>query len=231
VPGTVLFRRTGAVQRPDGSGQRPDGSGQRPDGSGQRPDGSGQRPDGARRPVNAGLLALSLLPDARRRQLLRAWVDCGDSTDSSVLPEVDSLLDFIAAQLPDPSPALSVCRVEQLTLRANRRSRDFRVPDTARLTPQCRLRRGGDAGAVRFEGAAAGVLRRLLPDGRLPPGSQPPTLLVAPGLAPRVREASLPELALWERLAAPASVDVLQRAGNARETIETLLRAGVLEYA
>jgi hypothetical protein len=181
--------------------------------------------------VNAGLLALSLLPDALRRQLLRAWVECEDSTESSMPAEADTLLDFIVALLPDPSPALSVCRVEQLTLRANRRSRDFRAPDAARLTPHCRLRRGGDAGIVKFECATAGILHRLLPDRMLPAGSEPPSLLVAPGLAARVREASAPELALWETLAVPASVDALQRAGHARDLIDTLLLAGALEYA
>ncbi len=188
------------------------------------------RPRGTRRPVNAGLLALSLLPDSTRRQLLRAWLDCGLGGESSMSTEADSLLDFIAAQLPDPSPALSVCRVEQLMLRANRRSRDFRAPDPAGLSPQCRLRRSRDAGVVRFEGAALGILRRLVPDGLPPLGAEPPALLVAPGLAPRLRAASALELALWERLATPASVEVLQTT-HPRATLETLLLAGALEYA
>ena len=116
-------------------------------------------------------------------------------------------------------------------LRANRRSRDFRAPDAAGLTPQCRLRRGRDAGIVSFEGAAQGILRRLLPDGLLPADADPPALLVAPGLAPRLRTASAPELALWERLATPASVEVLQGAAHPRATLEALLLAGALEYA
>jgi len=46
-----------------------------------------------------------------------------------------------------------------------------------------------------------------------------------------LRAASALELALWERLATPASVEVLQGEAHPRATLETLLLAGALEYA
>jgi hypothetical protein len=47
-----------------------------------------------------------------------AWMESGSGTASYFAAEADSLLDFIAEQLPDPSPERALCRVEQLTLRA-----------------------------------------------------------------------------------------------------------------
>jgi hypothetical protein len=77
-----------------------------------------QRSWGTRRPVNAGLLALAALKVEVRRRLPGAWMESGNGTASYFAAEADSLLDFIAEQLPDPSPKRALCRVEQLTLRA-----------------------------------------------------------------------------------------------------------------
>ncbi len=64
----------------------------------------------ARRAVNAGLLALSIMHDDARRRLLSAWIRSGGGTSSLFAAEADALLEFIAEQLPDPSPELAVCR-------------------------------------------------------------------------------------------------------------------------
>src|SRR5260370_35852372 len=81
-----------------------------------------ERSWGARRPVNAGLLALSTLQGDVRRRLLGAWMESGGGTASFFPAVADSLLDFIAEQLPDHYPDLALCRVEQLTLRATHRA-------------------------------------------------------------------------------------------------------------
>src|SRR5258708_8982912 len=73
-----------------------------------------ERSWGARRPVNAGLLPLSTLQGDVRRRLLGAWTESGGGTASFFATVADSLLDFIAGQLPDPSPGLSLYPREQL---------------------------------------------------------------------------------------------------------------------
>jgi hypothetical protein len=77
-----------------------------------------QRSSGTRRPVNAGLLALAALKGEARRRLPGAWIESGNGTASYLAVEADSLLNFIAEQLPDPSPERALCRVEQFTLQA-----------------------------------------------------------------------------------------------------------------
>src|SRR5467141_2967 len=95
-----------------------------------------ERSWGARRPVNAGLLALSTLQGDVRRRLLGAWTESGGGTASFFAAVADSLPDFIAEQLPEPSPELALCRIEQLTLRATHRASAFEEPDSALLHPQ-----------------------------------------------------------------------------------------------
>src|ERR1700734_2141336 len=89
----------------------------------------------ARRAVNEGLLTLSVLRADVRLRLLGAWMSSRDT-----------LLDFIAGELPDPSAELAVCRFEQLTLRAHSGSASFRSPDPALLSPRRGLQRACHAG-------------------------------------------------------------------------------------
>jgi len=154
----------------------------------------------ARRPVNEGLLTLSVLSDEVRLRLLGAWMSSGET-----------LLDFIARQLPDPSAELAVCRFEQLTLRAHSGSASFRSPDPALLSPRRGLQRARHAGLA------------LFPD--------EPALLVAPGLKSLCRVASPEEQQLWARLATPSLVGVLIQEGRPLEAIEGMLQVGALEYA
>lgn len=97
-----------------------------------------QRSRRARRPVNAGLLALSILPDEVRRDLLAEWITSGAGTSSFFATQGDTLLDFIAKQLPDPSPELAVCRFEQFTLRANSEVASFKPGSRATGSAQPR---------------------------------------------------------------------------------------------
>ena len=123
----------------------------------------------------------------------------------------DTLLDFIARELPDPSAELAVCRFEQLTLRAHRASGDFRAPDPA----------GCDSRRVVQHARAAGLL--FFPNG--------PALLIAPGLTSLCRIATPHEKRLWGSSSNPTRVASLIEAGLPRLTIEELLRVGALEFA
>ena len=184
-----------------------------------------------RRAVNAGLLALSTLQGDVRRRLLDAWMESGGGTPSLFATEADSLLDFIAAQLPDPSPELALCRVEQLTLRATHRASTFEAPDRALLDPQRVVRQARHAGMVLFPAGFDPILSKLLQREARPAASRDTPLLVAPGSQPLCRMASPPEYDIWTRLAQPASVHVLLRSGAPIEAIEAMLRIGALEYA
>jgi hypothetical protein len=190
-----------------------------------------ERSWGARRPVNAGLLALSTLQSDVRQRLLGAWIESGGGTASFFADVADSLLDFIAEQLPDPSPELALCRVEQLTLRATQRASTFEVPDSALLDPRRVVRQARHAGVVLFPAGFDPILSKLLQREPLRADSHNATpLLVAPGSQPLCRMASPPEYELWTRLAQPAAVHVLVRNGAAIEAIEAMLRIGALEY-
>jgi hypothetical protein len=206
-----------------------------PHSTGVRCNAAVQRSWGARRPVNAGLLALSTLRGDVRRSLLGAWMQSGGRTAAFFTAEADSLVDFIAQQLPDPSPELALCRVEQLTLRAAYRASAFEAPDPALLNTQCVIQRACHAGVVPFPGGSELILSRLLPLESLPFGAWEVTpLLVAPGMQPLCRVASHLEHEIWTRLIRPAAVHTLVGNGaslDAIGTIGTLLRIGALEYA
>jgi hypothetical protein len=154
----------------------------------------------ARRAVNEGLLTLSILRDDVRQSLLMAWTR-----------STDSLLDFIAGHLPNPSAELAVCRFEQLAMRAHHAAAGFKAPHPALFDPRRVLRRGGDAGLAAF------------PDGR--------ALLVAPGMTSLCRIASPTEKRVWARLATRCPAAALIEEGLPREVMEGMLRIGALEYA
>jgi hypothetical protein len=169
-------------------------------GSGFRFSGQVQHAWCARRAVNEGLLTLSILRPDVRLSLLAAWVR-----------SADSLLDFIARELPDPSVELAICRFEQLALRAHRASISFEAPDPARFDSQRVLRRADAAGLVCF------------PDG--------PALLVAPGLRSLCRVATSTERRVWALSTTPCRAGAWIEAGLSRPTIQELLQVGALELA
>jgi len=186
----------------------------------------------ARRAVNAGLLALSILRDDTRRRLLDAWINSGGGTSSFFAVEADALLDYIAEQLPDPSPELTLCRFEQLTLRANHRASFFKAPDRALFDPQRLIRRAHHAGVLLFHGKSDLLLNALLQRKPLPDFSLEVTaLLIAPGLQPLCRIASAHEKELWMALTMPTAAAGLLGDGFRRDVMQTLLHVGALEYA
>jgi hypothetical protein len=184
----------------------------------------------ARRTVNPGLLALSTLRDDERCSLLDAWVECGGGTPSFFPAETDALLDVIAAQLPDPSPELSLCRLEQLTLRANNQASSFRARNPAFLERQRTVRRAHHAGIVHFDRDPEAILSTLLQRRSLPRHLEATALLVAPGLHRLWRIASPGEVQLWNRLSTPAAAMALLEEGYPPAAIESMLHVGALEY-
>lgn len=185
-----------------------------------------------RRAANAGYMTLSILPDNLRRRLLDEWTNSGGGTCSFFATEAEALLDFIADRLPDPSHELTACRLEQAALRANEIAARFRAPDLDRLDhARCVVRRGRYAGIVLFYGEPDPILDALLEHKPHPPVSpEAKAILFGPGLGRLYRTASTKELELWEGLAAPVEAAVLLREGYRREVIETMLRAGAVEY-
>ena len=153
-----------------------------------------------RRAVSEGLLTLSILHQDVRLRLLAAW-----------MKSKDGLLEFIAAQLPESSAELAVCRFEQLYRNAYYRSNAFEAPDPAQFGPEQVVQRAVHAGMV--------CLR------------DEPSVLVAPGLRSLCHVASEAEIRIWQSVAAPSRVGQLIQEGCESQSIASLLQIGALEYA
>ena len=181
------------------------------------------------RAAKGARLTLSLLPVPERQRLLDKWVSTGGGTGSFFAAEADAFLDFIAGHLPDPSHVLTLCRVEQATLRASEGVRHFAGFDPSRAGGLLRV--GRYAALVRFHSEPHLLLAAL--QGEAPPHSLSPRaipMLFGPGLDGLCRLATEEEVTLWERLATPAAWPVLLREGHAPDTIQALLLAGAAEY-
>ena len=182
------------------------------------------------RAAKAAWLTLSILPPPRRERLLAEWVNGGGGTASFVASETEAFLEFIAAHLADPSHELTVCRMEQATLRASEGARYFVAPDRRLLdSPDCVLRPGRHATLVMFH-AEPDLLMASLGRPPLPPLSpRNIPVLFAPGVEGFCRLTTEEEVALYERLRAPANMAQLLREGHKRDTIEGLCSGGALE--
>ena len=185
------------------------------------------------RAAKSAHLTLSLLSDDERRRLLDEWINSGAGTQSFYDAEADSFLDFIVGHLTDPSHELTVCQFEKATLRASKETDYFAAPDLLRLNdPECPLRRGRYAGAVRFYAEPRRLMDSLLKHEPLPPlSAEAMTMLFGPGLEQLCRPASMDEVSLWDRLDAPVAVGALLKEGHQPETFKMLLNAGALEYS
>jgi hypothetical protein len=187
----------------------------------------------AGRSAKAAYLTLSVLPDGTRRRLLDEWTNSGGGTLSFIGAESAAFLDFIGQRLVKPSHEFTICQLELAALRAAEGADHFKPPDLPRLNcPQCAIRQGRYAGLVRFHAEPNHVLSALVNQEPLPPLSLDfTTLLFGPGLEGLYRTASPQEATLYEKLALPVASTVLFRGGHRRETIESLLEAGAVEYA
>ena len=175
-------------------------------------------------------LTLSILPLAQRRELIREWVDGGAGTNSFFAAEAAAFLEFIAQRVPDPSHALSLCRLEHAVLCAEAVAAQFIPPDVAQLDePECMVCASPHAAFVALFAELEQLLLAIEGQGALPPMSEPHILLVAPGLPGFARPADTAEAALWRSLAEPQRVETLLHQGNVLATIEALWTAGAIE--
>jgi hypothetical protein len=180
------------------------------------------------RATKAAHLTLSLLSPEERARLLDEWIDSGAGAQSFFFVEADLFLEFLGKRLQDRPRELTMCQFERATLRAGDGANYFVAPDPASLQkPDCRLRRGSYAGLVRFieESIGAdthGPLAELFRAGMI--------VMFSPGLPQLWHEPSADEVDLWEALDHPASMRTLLSGGHSRNTIETLLIQGAIEY-
>lgn len=70
------------------------------------------------RTMEVGRSVLALLPAIERRHLVARYVNLGGGRAISPLDELKAFLVFLAPRLPDPSHALSLCRMDQALTRA-----------------------------------------------------------------------------------------------------------------
>jgi hypothetical protein len=156
---------------------------------------------------SAARLTLAALPQDQGLALIAKWLARGGGTSSFSASEADELLEFIARRLSDPSPALTLCRMEQAVHRASLASATF-VP---REAPTC------DPLLARARGAAIVHLGGEL------------SVLFAPGLADLHREATGEEIELWRACENPLRLSAAVSAGHSREGVTRLIAAGALE--
>ena len=79
------------------------------------------------RVASVARLTLSALPPEQAQKLLGDWIEMGGGTASHTAAEAGAFLEFIARDLPDPSHARTICRMEQ-AISSERSGNRFRVP-------------------------------------------------------------------------------------------------------
>lgn len=183
------------------------------------------------RAAKAAHLTLSFLPENQRQQLLEEWIDSGAGNQSFYDAEAASFLEFIAARLPNPSHELSVCRLEQATLRVGEGKEYFVAPDVAVLNElECKLRRGRYAALVEFYVEPHRLLESLQQHQPLPPLSSEVTpMFLAPGIEQFCHAPSTGEVELWAALELPQQLGELLARGHEPNTLKRLLNDGIIE--
>lgn len=188
------------------------------------------------RAAAAAQLTLSILPSELQNKLVADWVAAGGGAALDPTSEADAFLEFIASRLPDPSHALTVCRTEQATYRANEAAARFRPPDMSLLdNHDTVLGRGRDASLVRFLAEPQQLFDAIAAQQPLPPLPPPadaearfPTLF-APGLPNLWRPASKEEAMIWDRLGSAVSLRALLHDGHSRDVIAQLFGIGAID--
>ncbi len=172
------------------------------------------------RSIMAAREVLTLLPAAERSRLLDEYVDQGGGLGTFPSVESEAFLAFLAPRLPDPSHALSLCRMDQALARARDASQNF-VPPKERASGE-RVERGRDAALVWFYTDAMALLGALQGGPRPPAGAPDHAVLIGPGMPKLFRLARAEEAKLWASLPTVDADPVLVR---------RLLAEGVLRYA
>jgi hypothetical protein len=172
------------------------------------------------RTVMAARAVLSVMSDGERKRLVDEHVDRGGGLEIFLESESEAFLAFLATHLPDPSHALTLCRMHQALLRA--RLGASTLAQSQRVVGSGPVRRGRYASLVWFH-AAPGAVVAALTGGKLPPVGPPDhPMLFAPGLTDLFRIATKAEAAFWARL---------PRTDAPTALITPLLMEGVLEYS
>jgi hypothetical protein len=171
------------------------------------------------RSIMAVRAVLMLMPEIDRQRLVREYVDQGGGLAWFQATERESFLAFLASRLPDPSHALTICRMSQALAQAQRASSTFVAPEErAGIRP---VERSRHAALVWFY-ADPGTVMNALDSGELPPLGPPAhAFLFAPGIINLFRLATGAEAALWATLAV---------ADAPHRLVTTLLSEGVLVY-
>jgi hypothetical protein len=185
------------------------------------------------RTAGAARMTLSLLPLEQRRSLVEHWVDAGGGAALDVTSEAAAFLDFVAQQLPDPSHASSVCRMEEAAYRTSAAATSFISPAAALLDdPDATLCRGRAAALVDFFSEPRRLFATISAQQPLPPiGKRRFSFLFAPALPTLHRPATRAEARLWRRLAIPASARSLRADGSSRRLILQMFDIGAIECA
>ena len=150
----------------------------------------------------AAPLTLSALSESDRDRIVRDWVAGGGGVSSFFEAEADAVLTFIAERLDAASHAASLCRFEHALIRAGAID-----PDDAPGEPMSGMTmviRSPWAELVELQAPIDGLLDAI--DGRRPwppIGDVAQRLLIAPGIAGKVRDASAVEIALWQAAGTP----------------------------
>lgn len=172
------------------------------------------------RAITAAREVLTMLTDTDRRRLLDEYVDRGGGLAFFLPAESEAFLAFLAPRLPDPSHALSLCRMDQALALARAGVATFVPPREG--VPGGRVKPGRHAALVWFYADPSAILRALQSGSPPPVGAPDHAVLVGPGLPNLFRMATEEEAALWARLpATEAAPDLLER----------LLAEGVVAYS
>jgi len=184
------------------------------------------------RTAGAAELTLSALEREQRRRFVDDWVDAGGGNALDLMTEATGFLEFLSQRLPDPSHALSICRMEQAAYRASAAAANFTAPDPAILNDRdTMLRTGTEAALVVFFSEPRRLFEALAAAAPLPRLDGCFLYLFAPGLPTLRRPASADEATLWDRLSVPTAGHALCDDGFPKKLILDLLATGAIEGA
>jgi hypothetical protein len=185
----------------------------------------------AGRTIALARLTLSILPENAGRQLIDDWVARGGGGSLDPMSEAEEFFEFAAARLDNPSHALTICRMEQATLRASDAALTFAAPDLSLVdTARTVVARGRGAALVQLFATPESLLACISAREPLPPLAQPGlAVLFAPGITQLCRPASAEEAGVWGRLDAAATVATLLQEGCPHRLIRTMLDVGALD--
>jgi hypothetical protein len=153
--------------------------------------------------IDSARAVLNLLPKTERARILGEYTAMGGGGAARLANDADLFLPFLAQRLPDPSHALTLCRMAMALNRAREAAESFVAPSEDDLRPGGPVRRGRDARMVRFHADPEALIAALAGGSPPPLERSGPVILIAPGLPRFWRVASQAEAALWYRL--PAS--------------------------